>query len=194
MGSNAGPHVANIYLHQYEHDYYIYLYENNLKDDLAKMEHIYRFQDDLLALNDFGYLERVIGNIYPQEMVVNKTNISPCKSTFLDLTISIYRGKFLVKLYDKRLDYDFDVISFPFLDGNIPKGPSYGTFISQLVRYSRINSSFAGLVSDASNLVRKLTNQHFDVAALRNKFKVFVDKYFEIWGKHGNNLTYDCIF
>ena len=127
-------------------------------------------------------------------MVVNKTNISTCKSTFLDLTISIYQGKYNIKLYDKRLDYDFDVISFPFLDGNVPKGPSYGIFISQLVRYAKINSTFRGFVTDAGNLVRKLTKQHFDVAALRNKFKVFVDKYLCIWGKYGCNLTENDIF
>ena len=34
---------------------------------------------------------------------------------FLDLTISIYRGKFNVKLYDKRNDYTFDVINYPYL-------------------------------------------------------------------------------
>ena len=39
------------------------------------------------------------------------------------------KGKFYFSLYDKRNDYDFDVISFPFLDGNIPKGQSYGVFL-----------------------------------------------------------------
>ena len=59
-------------------------------------------------------------------MVVSKTNISARKTNFLDLTISIYRGKFYVMLYDKRNDYSFEVINYPFLDGNIPKNQSYG--------------------------------------------------------------------
>ena len=134
MGTNSGPHIANIYLHQYEYDYFIYLYENDMKEELANLEHIFRFQDDLISFNDNGYLESCISNIYPPEMIVNKTNVSVRKSNFLDLTISIYRGKFYFSLYDKRLGYDFDVISFPFLDSNIPKGQSYGVFISQLVR------------------------------------------------------------
>ena len=94
-------------------------------------------------------------------MVINKTNISARKTNFLDLTISIYRGKFLVKLYDKRNDYNFDVINYPFLDGNIPKGQSYGIFISQLVRLARINSSFNSFIVDCKNLVRKLEGQSF---------------------------------
>ena len=87
-----------------------------------------------------GYLESCINNIYPSEMIVNKTNVSVQKTNFLDMTISIYRGKLYIKLYDKRNDYDFDVISFPYLDSNIPKGQSYGIFISQLIRYARINT------------------------------------------------------
>ena len=84
-------------------------------------------------------------------MIVNKTNVSVQKTNFLDMTISIYRGKFYIKLYDKRNDYDFDVISFPYLDGNIPKGQSYGIFISQLIRYARINTSFSNFISDCKN-------------------------------------------
>ena len=40
-------------------------------------------------------------------------NVSVQKTNFLDMTISIYRCKFYIKVYDKRNDYDFDVISFP---------------------------------------------------------------------------------
>ena len=127
-------------------------------------------------------------------MVINKTNISVRKTTFLDLTISIYRGKFYIKLYDIRNDYNFEVINYPFLDGNIPKGQSYGIFISQLVRLARINSSFNGFLSDCKNLVRKLERQSFNIAALRKRFEIFVDKYFNIWGKFGVNLTLDHIF
>ena len=75
MGTNAGPHVANIYLHQYEFEYFIVLYDQNLKVELAKLEHVFRFQDDLISFNDNGYLESCIANIYPVEMIVNKTNL-----------------------------------------------------------------------------------------------------------------------
>ena len=194
MGTSCAPHKANIYLHQYEHEYFIKLYEANSVEELAKLEHVYRYQDDLLSLNDSGLLESVLNEIYPPEMVINKTNISARKTNFLDLTISIYRGKFLVKLYDKRNDYNFDVINYPFLDGNIPKGQSYGIFISQLVRLARINSSFNSFIVDCKNLVRKLEGQSFNIAALRKRFEIFVDKYFNIWGKFGINLTSEHVF
>ena len=194
MGTSAAPHVANIYLHVYEFEYFTQLYEDNRKDDLAKLEHIFRYQDDLLAINDDGLLESVLSDIYPPEMIVNKTNISVRKTNFLDLTISIYRGKFYIKLYDKRNDYDFEVINYPFLDGNIPKNQSYSVFISQLVRFARVNSSFNGFIGDCKNLVSKLSRQHFNPAALRKRFDVFSEKYFDIWGKFGEYLTADQVF
>ena len=75
-------------------------------------------------------------------MVVSKTNISVRKTNFLDLTISIHREKFCVILLDKKDDYSFEVINYPFLNGNISKNQSYSVFISQLVRFARINSRF----------------------------------------------------
>ena len=56
MGTNAAPHVANIYLHQYENDYFNYLYINNMKGELSKLQQVFRFQDDLISFNDHGYL------------------------------------------------------------------------------------------------------------------------------------------
>ena len=166
-----------------------------MKDESANLEHVFRFQDDLISFNDDGYLEYCISEIYPPEMVVNKTNISVRKSNFLDMTIiSIYCGKFYFSLYDKRDDYDFDVISFPFLDGNVPKGQSYGIFISQLVRYSRVNCSFNRLDLIVKDLVEKLTNQHFEAAALGKRFEVFIDKHFDVWGKFGVPLEVSHVF
>ena len=188
MGTNAGPHVANIYLHQYENDYFNYLYINNMKGELSKLQHVFRFQDDLISFNDHGYLESCINYIYPSEMIVN---VSVQKTNFLDMTISIYKGKFYIKLYDKRDDYDFDVIS---LDGNIPKSQSYGIFISQLIRYARINTSFSNFISDCKKLVTKLVGQYFDVAALRKRFQGFINKHFNVWGKYGVPLSVNHVF
>ena len=71
-------------------------------------------------------------------------------------------------------------ISFPYLDGSIPKGQSYGIFIGQLIRYARINTSVSNFISNCKNLVNKLVGQYFDVAALRKRFQVFINKHFNI--------------
>ena len=46
-----------------------------------------------------------------------------------------------VPLYDKRDDFNFEIVNFPFLDGDVPRSPSYGVYISQLIRFARVCSN-----------------------------------------------------
>ena len=47
------------------------------------------------------------------------------------------------KMYDKRDDFDFEIVHFPFLDGDVPRSTSYGVYIYQLVRFARASSHVA---------------------------------------------------
>ena len=153
MESNAAPQIANVYLHVYEYEYIKLLIEKGDKESLKILKDIFRYQDDLIAFNDFGLLQNILVDIYPKEIVVNNTNISAQKRCYLDLNISIYQDKFIAALYDKRKDYNFKVISYPFLDGNIPNNLSYGVFISQLLRSARVNSKLSGFKTSATELI-----------------------------------------
>ena len=44
------------------------------------------------------------------------------------------------KNYDKRDDFDFEVVNFPFLYGDIPRSTSYGVYISELIRFARASN------------------------------------------------------
>ena len=70
--------------------------------------------------------------IYPSELTVEKANKSDHLADYLDLTFIIDNGgKLSTRLYDKRDDFDFHIVNFPFLSSNIPSFPSYGVYISQ---------------------------------------------------------------
>ena len=47
------------------------------------------------------------------------------------------------KMYDKRDDFDFEIVNFPFLYGDVPLSTSYGAYISQLIRFARASSHVA---------------------------------------------------
>ena len=69
----------------YEYDYCMCLYEKVFKEKLAKMKHIFRYKDELLAVKNDGLLGSIFSEIYihyPDEMAINKTNIPRCKSNF----------------------------------------------------------------------------------------------------------------
>ena len=69
-------------------------------------------------------------------MQLNKADTSDTEAPFLDLHLSISNGFVSSKIYDKLDDFDFDIVNFPFLDGD----PSYGVYISQLIRFARVCS------------------------------------------------------
>ena len=108
--------------------------------------------------------------------------------SYLDLLISVYKGKFKINLFDNRDDYKFKVFSYPYLDGNIPETLSYGIFISQLIRFCSINSTFIGFHKDVKSLVVKLCKQGFKLAALRNRFYKFYKWKINLWGKYGVDI------
>ena len=45
------------------------------------------------------------------------------KQPFLDLNISIHDDTVSTNMYDKRYDFDFDIVNFPFLDSDVPRHP-----------------------------------------------------------------------
>ena len=55
-----------------------------------------------------------------------------------DLDLSITNGIVSSKIYDKRDNFNFEIVNFPFLDGDFPRSPSYGVYISQLIRFARV--------------------------------------------------------
>ena len=64
--------MANIYLAVYEHEYIKKLSNGNKKQEMKSLQSIFRFQDDLLVLNDDAYFEAIYREIYPGEMILNK--------------------------------------------------------------------------------------------------------------------------
>ena len=98
----------------------------------------FRFQ--VALFDSIFYFEGMVNQIYPSELQLNKANTSDTEAPFLDLHLSFSNGFVSSKIYDKRDDFDFDIVNFPFLDGDVPRRPSYGVYISQLIRFARVCS------------------------------------------------------
>ena len=45
------------------------------------------------------------------------------------------------KIHNKRDDFNFEIVNFPFLGGDVQRSPSYGVYISQLIRFARVCSN-----------------------------------------------------
>ena len=82
-------------------------------------------------------LHSTIGNI------AATANTSDTKAAFLDLHLSISNDIVSSKIYDKRDDFDIEIVNFPFLGCDVPLSTSYGVYISQLIRFARASSYVA---------------------------------------------------
>ena len=111
------------------------LSSNNQADVIKAFNSTSRYLDDLLNI-DNPYFEGMVNQIYPSELQLNKANTSDTEAPFLDLHLSISNGFVSSKIYDKRDDFDFDIVYLRFLDGDAPGRLSYGVYISQLIRFA----------------------------------------------------------
>ena len=67
----------------------------------------------------------MVDRIYPTELQLNRANSSNTEAPFLNLNLCISNGTVSTKIYDKRDDFDFDIVNFPFLGGDVPRRTSY---------------------------------------------------------------------
>ena len=70
--------------------------------------------DNILNINNV-YFDNMVSQIYPSELQLNKANASDTEAAFLDLHLSISNDIVSTKIYDKRDDFDFEIVNFPVL-------------------------------------------------------------------------------
>ena len=113
-------------------DLLLYSYERDFMSDLHKSkrhDHIDIFYDTSRYLHDIFTIdnpesEKYIPDIYPAELQLNKASISDKKTSFLDLNIKVIGSDIHTSVYDKRDDFGFPIVNFPWLS----RLPSYGIF------------------------------------------------------------------
>ena len=106
----------------------------------------------------------------------------------MDLHLSISNGFVSSKIYDKRDDFDFDIVDFPFLDGDVPRRPSCGVYISQLIRFARVCSHVEDFNFRNKCLTVKLLKQDYWYHKLRTGFSKFYHRQHKLVSKFNVGL------
>ena len=166
MGTNCAPLVAGLFLFCYERDFMKDLSNGNQADVIKAFNSTSRYLDDLLNINN-PYFEGMVNQIYPHVLQLNKANTSDTEAPFLDLHLSISNCFVSSKIYDKRDDFDFDIVNIPFSDDDVPRRPSYGVYISQLIRFARVCSHVDDFYTRNKFLTAKLLKQGYRYHKLR---------------------------
>ena len=170
MGTDCAPLLAELFLFTYEHDFMLRLRREPHK--ACQFSSTARYIDDLIALNNPDFAEH-IRDIYPPELELKRTNGSSDAAPYLDLDIAVVEGKFIMKVYDKRDAFNFDIVNFPHLSSNIPRKPAYGVYISQLLRLAKACDHYEDFLERHRTLSTRLLKQGFKYNHLCGAFRRF---------------------
>ena len=170
MGTNCAPLVADLFLFCYERDFMTSLSDIKQAELIEAFKSTYRYLDDLLNIAN------------------NKANTSDTEAPFLDWHLTISNGFVSSKIYDKRDDFDFDIVNFPFLDGDVPRSTAYGVYISQLIRFARVSSHVVDFNARNKSLTAKLLQQGYRYHKLRKTFSKFYRLHYKLVSKFSVGL------
>ena len=134
MGTDCSLLHADLFLYSYEADFIQGLLKKNEKKLARSLNFTSRYIDDVLSLNNSRF-DDFVDRIYPTELEIKDTTDKERSASYIDLHLEFDSEGWLgMKLYDKRDDFNFPIVNFPFICSNIPAAPAYGVCISQLIR------------------------------------------------------------
>ena len=182
MGTNCAPLVADLFLFCYERDFMMSLSDDKQADVINAFNTTSSYLDDILNINNV-YFDNMVSQIYPSELQLNKTKTSDTEAAFLDLHLSISNDIVSTKIYYERGDFDFEIVNFPFLDGDVPCSTSNRVYISQLIRFARTSSYCADFNTRKRLLTQKLLKQGYRYHKLGKTFSTFYRRYYGLISK-----------
>ena len=123
MGTNCAPLIADLFLYCYERDFMSNLQKSKRFDLIDKFNDTSRYLDDIFTFDNPEFAEHIPDiyiYIYPRELQLNKANTSDKETSFLDLNIKVIGSYIHTRIYDKRDDFGFPIVNFPWLSCDVP--------------------------------------------------------------------------
>ena len=78
-----------------------------------------RYLEDILNMNNI-YFGNMVSEIFPAERQLNKINTFDTEASFSDLHLSISSAFVSTKIYDKRNNFDFEIVNLQFFYDDVP--------------------------------------------------------------------------
>ena len=125
----------------------------------------------------------MVSQKYHSELQLNKANTSDTEAAFIDLHLSISKDIVSTKIYDNCVDFEFEIVNFPFLDGGVLRSTSYGVNISQFIRLARASSHVAKFNTHNKLLTQNNLKQDYQYHKLRKTFSEFYRRYYNLISK-----------
>ena len=184
MGTNYAPLITDLFLFCYERDFMSNLYKSRQYDLIDKFNDTSWYLDDIFTIDNPEF-EKHIPDIYPTELQLNKANTSDKETSFLDLNIKVNDSDVHTSVYEKRDDFGFPIVNFPWLSGDVHRLQSSGVYISQLVRFAWCCTRVSDFHSKNLQITCKLLTQGYRYHKLRKSFGKIFRSYSDLLSKYG---------
>jgi hypothetical protein len=189
MGTNCAPFPADLFLYSYEADFIQGLLKKKEKKLARSFNFMFRYIDDVLSLNNSRFGD-FVDRIYPIELEIKDTTNTDRFASYFYLHFEIdSEGRLRTKLYDKRDDFNFPIVNFPFICSNIPAAPVYGVCISQMIRYSRACGFYQDFLDRGLLLTRKILNQGLLLVKLKSSLRNFYGRHRDLVDRYGISVS-----
>ena len=176
MGTNCAPLIADLFLFCCERDCMSNRHKSIRYDLIDMLNDTSRYLDYIFTIDNPEF-EKHIPDIY------NGTSVEQSKyfrqrNFFPRFKYKSYWQCIHTSVYDKRDDFGFLVVNFPWVSDDVPGLPSYGVYISQLVSFAMCCNSVSDFNSKNLQLIctSKLLTQGYRYHKLRKSFKVLHDQ------------------
>ena len=100
-----------------------------------------RYLDDIFTIDNPEFEKHIPDICVSNGTSVKQSNYVRQKTSFLNFDIKVVGSDVHTSVYDKRDDFGFPIVNFPWFSGDVPRLPSYVVYISQLVRFARCCTS-----------------------------------------------------
>jgi hypothetical protein len=180
MGTNCAPLLAYLFLYSYEAEFVEKLLQDSNKKLAVSFSHTFRYIDDVLSIDNHNF-HNYVHLIYPDKSEIKDTTESDKSASYLDSLLKIdSNGRLTTSQYDKRDDFEFAIVNFPFLCSNIPLSPAYGVYISQLMLYARACFAYEDFSKRGKLFTNKFMLQGYNESCLKSPFCKFCGRYNEL--------------
>ena len=178
MGSIPAPDIANLCLSVDEFRFVKSCLALRNFPLLKKMNFVARYLDDVGTCNFSDYDAYTI-TIYSGSLTLNRSNEDSSTNSvaYLDLSVSVVNHHFIAKVYCKTDDYNFEVISLPFLESNVAEEMCYYVYFGQILRFMRICSLLTDFRDRSSFLTHMLVLRGYAFDRLAKKFMEVMYRY-----------------
>ena len=173
MGSDPAPFIENLFLYIYKNRFTTNLKKADLSRE-KKLCHVFRFIDDLIALNDNDEFMRSHKDIYPPEMELKVENENKYSASYIDLG-----GIAETKLLDKRETFKFSVVRMPYKRSNIPHKMFYANIGAEVLRICRATSNYVFFLDYSRKLITRMCRKGADTEGIQRVITKMINQHWE---------------